>query len=181
MLKKLQYIRMKKTINIATGEVKMGTAGDLLVSNGIGSCIVIIGINLKKEIGAVAHFMLPGKAPENEKQSKTKYAEDAMLKLLQELQIKENDARQYSVCLVGAGNVLQKQDDTICESNIQSIYALLDNLKTGISATSLGGNCRRSVSFDVETGEVFITTDDSKLTLLHCFKQKNHSNNEPNS
>lgn len=172
---------MKKTINISTGEVKMGTAGHLLVSNGIGSCVVIVGINLKKEIGAVAHFMLPGKAPENEKQSKTKYAEDAMHKLMQEMQVNENDAPQHSVCLIGAGNVLQKEDDTICESNIRSIYALLDNLKIGISATSLGGYCRRSVSFDVETGEVFITTGDSKLTLLHCFKQKIHANNELNS
>lgn len=160
---------MKETINISTGEVKMGTNDNLLFSSGIGSCIVIVGINSEKKIGALAHFMLPGKAPDNEKQSKTKYAEDAIHRLLQELQIKENNISNFSVCLVGAGNVLQKEDDTICESNIQSIYTLLDDLKIGISATSLGGICRRSVTFDVEKGEVMITTDDSKLTLLHRF------------
>jgi len=150
----------------------MGGADSILISNGIGSCIVIAGINLKKEIGAVAHFMLPGKAPNTEEQNKTKYAEDAMHKLLQVLQMNDNNTSQLSVCLVGAGNVLQKEDDTICESNIRSISALLNDLKIRVSATSLGGNCRRSVIFDIEKGEVFITIGDSKLILLHHFKQK---------
>jgi len=160
---------MKKTIHISTGEVKMGTAGDLLISNGIGSCIVIVGINLEKEIGAVAHFMLPGKAPDTEAQNKTKYAEDSVDMLLKLLQSDMDNLSPIRTCLIGAGNVLKKQDDTICESNIRSISALLNDLKIGISASSLGGNYRRSVHFDIEKAEVFITIDNSKLTLLHRF------------
>jgi len=158
---------MKKTIHISTGEVKMGTAGDLLVSNGIGSCIVIVGINLIKGIGAVAHFMLPGKAPVTGEQNKTKYAKDAVDALLNILQADIDGFSPIRICLVGAGNVLKKQDDTICESNINSIVSIFRDLAIKIDVCTLGGTNRRSVQFDVENREVYISEGDSELKLFN--------------
>ncbi|MBS4001370.1 MAG: chemotaxis protein CheD [Desulfobulbaceae bacterium] len=157
---------MKENINISTGEVKKGTIGDLLVSNGIGSCIVIAAMNLKKQIGAVAHFMLPGKAPDSEVYNKTKYAKDAVDKLLNLLQADMNDLTTIRTCLVGAGNVLIKHDDTICENNINSILSIFSDLAIKIDVCALGGINRRSLQFDIATREVYITEGDSELKLL---------------
>jgi chemotaxis protein CheD len=157
---------MKKVKDISTGEVKRGNVENILISHGIGSCIVVAAINLKKHIGALAHVMLPGKAPEKEHQNKTKYAVDAIEKLLQLLEINIDDTSQLRVCLVGAGNVLKDADETICTSNIHSLTTLLNDLGIKISATSLGGHLRRTVRFDIETGEVHFTEGDSELILL---------------
>ena len=157
---------MKEIINISTGEVGKGNIDNILISNGIGSCIVIAAFNIKKRIGAMAHVMLPGKAPITENQNKTKYAEDAIEKLLQFMAINMDEFSNIEVCLIGAGNVLKKTDDTICKNNVLSIIALLKKLKIKVSATSLGGYLRRTVRFNIETGEIFYTEGDSKLTLL---------------
>lgn len=158
---------MKEVINISTGEVKVGSINNILVSNGIGSCIVVAAINLKKNIGGIAHIMLPGKAPLNESQNNLKYTENAIDKLLQILKIQHDDTSAMSVCLIGGGNVLKKPDDKICESNILSISNLLKELRIKISATALGGCMRRSVHFNIETREVHFTEGDSELTLLN--------------
>lgn len=157
---------MKKTINISTGEVKMGESDSILVSNGIGSCIVIAGINIKKNIGAMAHFMLPGRAPENEIMCKTKYAQDALDKLLNLLQIETDDTSDIRTCLVGAGNVLKKKNDTVCKNNIDSILDILHRHHIKIDAKSLGGIYRRTMHFDIQKREVYMTEGESKLELL---------------
>lgn len=161
---------MKEIVDVSTGKVKIGNCNNILVSNGIGSCVVVAAINFKKQISGMAHIMLPGKAPLNENKSKTKYTEDAIEVLISLLEIEKNDTSQINVCLVGAGNVLNKQDDTICKSNIDSLLNLLKELKIEISAQTLGGNLRRSVRFDIETGEVFFTEGDSELILLKRWK-----------
>ena len=161
---------MKEIIDISTGEVKWGNKANILVSYGIGSCIVVAAIHLEKRIGGMAHIMFPGKAPLKENQNKTRYTEDAIEKLLRLLQVKNNDTSQLRVCLVGAGNVLKKSDDTICKNNINSLLTLLKELKIEISATSLGGNLRRTVRFNIESGEVYYTKGDSNLTLLFHWK-----------
>ena len=161
---------MKEIIDVSTGEVKRGNSNDIMVSNGIGSCIVVAAIHLEKCIGGMAHIMLPGKATIKANQNKTKYAEDAIEELLHILEIENNDTSQMKVCLIGAGNVLNHPDDRICTSNIESLLPLLKELKIEISALSLGGNMRRSVRFDVESGVVHFTEGDSEFILLNRWK-----------
>lgn len=161
---------MKEIIDVSTGEVKIGNSNNIIVSYGIGSCIAVAAIHLEKRIGGIAHIMLPGKAPLNEKISKTKYTEDAIDVLMRLLEIEKTDTSQIKVCLIGAGNVLNYQDDTICKSNTDSLLNLLNELKIEISAQSLGGNLRRSVRFDIETGKVFFAEGDSELILLKHWK-----------
>ena len=165
---------MKEIINISTGEVRRGRVGTVLVSNGIGSCIVAVAIHPEKHVGGMAHIMLPGRAPLKEKQNKTKYAEDALEKLLELLEIKSEETSLLGVCLIGAGNVLRKSDDTICDANRQFLISLLDKLGIEISASALGGHLRRTVRFDIETGEVYVTEGDSEPRLLNRWYLKQH-------
>jgi chemotaxis receptor (MCP) glutamine deamidase CheD len=58
--------------------------------------------------------MLPGRAPRRSENG-AKYAVCGIEKLLIHMIESGSDAANIDVCLVGAGNVLQKQDDTICE------------------------------------------------------------------
>ena len=157
---------MKETFDVNTGEVKVAGEQALLRSTAIGSCIVVAAYDAKSRVGALAHIMLPGKAPAEEVQ-RTKYAEDAIGRMIAEMTRSGSNSGDIEACLVGAGNVLKEKDDTICGENIQSITALLEKKRIAIRAVALGGITRKGVLLDVETGSVFYSEGDRKERLLY--------------
>ena len=114
----------------------------------------------------MAHIMLPGEAPSKELMHKTKYAVDAIDEMLQLLKKRGSDESNLRFCLVGGGNVLEKEDDTICESNIRSVTNILNEKQLKVSKKELGGILRRSVRFDIEKAEVYFTVGDSDEKIL---------------
>ena len=64
------------------------------------------------------------------------------------------------VSLVGGGNVLRREHDTICRDNIASARELLRKKRLKIGAQAIGGTSRRSISLDVERGIISYTEDD---------------------
>lgn len=159
-------------INVATGEVKVGSSNDMLISNAIGSCIAVVAYNHEKRIGALAHIMLPDKAPPKEKDQKTKYAVNAIDELIRLLEIDESKILHLSSCIVGAGNVLNKKDDTICACNIQSVTSILLKKQIKIVSKVVGGNLRKSVRFDLNKLEVYFTEGDSDENLLWSWNEQ---------
>ncbi len=156
---------MKKTIHVVTGQVRIATAGEILKSSPIGSCIVVAAYDSKKRTGAMAHIMLPGRAPKWFLE-KTKYAADGIEEMLNQMLDAGTNADDIGVCLVGAGNVMQIEDDTICKSNIESITQILKEKNIPIKAQVLGGTERKSVFMDVENGIISYTEGDEKEKVL---------------
>jgi len=157
---------MKRIIDVNTGEVEAGGRGTILRSNAIASCVVVAAYDPAKKVGALAHVMVPGAAPGGKGFQRTRYAADAieeMMSRMTELGVNKED---IEVCLVGGGNVLKKEDDTICRANIASVVDILDKKRVKIRAKTLGGTERRTVSLDVDEGSVHYTVGDGKRKLL---------------
>ena len=152
-------------IDVNTGEVKVSREKVRLRSIAIGSCIVISAYDSRNKTGALAHIMLPGSAPEKSSE-KTKYAADGINEMLNRMIWAGSKKSDIEVCLVGGGNVLKKQDDTICQDNIASTTQLLEQKHIPIRATVLGGTRRKSVMLDVQSGDTFYTEGDGKEELL---------------
>ena len=154
-----------QVIEVGTGEVEVARRGAALSSAAIGSCIAVAALDSKKRIGAIAHVMLPGRSPEN-CVKKTRYADDAIEEMIDQMLKAGTNAIDIEVCLVGAGNVLQKKDDTICESNIESVMQILKGRKIPIRASVLGGTERKSVFTDIGNGRISYTEGDGAERLL---------------
>ena len=158
---------MKKIIDVQIGQVKAGRGKVMLQSKAIGSCIAIIAYDPTRNIGSLAHVMLPGRAPAGNKPSeKTRYtadAIDAMVSKLSQLGSKKGD---LEVTLVGGGNVLNRADDTICKDNIESTMQFLSEKGLKVRARALGGTDRKGVSLDVECGIVSYTEGGGPETQL---------------
>ena len=131
----------------------------------IGSCIVVTAYDYTNRIGGLAHIMLPGVAPLGSF-PKTNYAADAVDSLVKQMCEKGSNKNDIEVCLVGAGNVLKRSDDTICEENIRSTTRILKEQQIPIRTTVLGGTRRKGVFMDVERGDVFYTEGDGKRQVL---------------
>jgi len=145
---------MKEIVDISTGEIEVGAKGIILRSVAIGSCVVAAAYDSKNNIGAMAHIMLPGRAPEKAQQ-KTRYAADAIDALVSQMGQLGSKKDDIEVVLVGGGNVLGRENNTICEDNIESILELLKKKHLKIKAQAVGGTNRRSVSLDIEQGIVY--------------------------
>ena len=156
---------MEDIIEVNTGEVRTARNKTTLRAMAIGSCIVITGYDRNNKAGTMAHIMLPGSAPAKESQ-KSKYAADAVDELIKQMVRAGTKKADIEVCLIGGGNVLQKDDDTICERNIESVTELLKEKGIPIKASALGGMERRTVRLDVETGTVTYSEGDSPEKLL---------------
>lgn len=152
-----------ETINVDTGEVKIGFSPYKIISNALGSCVAVIAYDTDLKIGAIAHVMLPGEAPKKEA-LKNKYAVNAINYLFQLL----NKANCYNplIFLVGGGNVLKRKDSDICEQIISSVKECLLRKNIPVTAESLGGFERRTVALDTLNGIVYYSIGDGKREIL---------------
>ena len=155
----------QKIIDVNTGEVKVAVEKGILRSVGIGSCVVVAAYNLRRKIGGMAHIMLPGNAPQQSLE-KTKYAFDGIEQLLNQMFEVGANMDETEVCLVGAGNVLQKEDDTICDANIESVASILKEKNISVMVSALGGTKRKSVFLNVEDGSISYAEGDKKEKIL---------------
>lgn len=141
----------------------------MLKADGIGSCGVIAAYDFKNRIGALAHIMLPGHSPGENSCPDTKYAADAideMIRRMTRLGAVKNCIGTY---LVGGGNVRQEETDTICEAVITSINELLKKKGLQILSQNVGGITRRSISLNVESGEVLYSEGGEKEEEISAY------------
>ena len=160
---------MKKISNVLTGEVKTAKDNTIFQSKAIGSCVVIAGYDTKEMVGAMAHVMLPGVSPEKNSGPRTRYAANAIEEMIGMMIRLGTDRENIEVCLVGGANVLKREDDTICQANIDSVIEILHKEGIKIKAKYLGGFERMSVSLDTEKSKVFHSVGDGTDDLLLCF------------
>jgi chemotaxis protein CheD len=158
---------MSNIVDVNTGEVKLGNKNDILTCRALGSCIAVVIIDPLHNAGGVAHVMLPNSAPDNTSLLPTKYAQNAIHSLVEQIMAQTNSKNLIS-CIAGGGNVLKREDDTICTSNIYSVSNYLTDFNIPIINRSIGGFKRRSLTFNLKERMVRYTIGNSKQkTLLH--------------
>jgi len=162
---------MNHVIDVSTGEVKVGRSEAVLASNGIGSCIAIVALDMEHRVGGIAHVMLAGKAPAKEK-IKTKYAADAINCLLRKMRANGAARAGLKVFIAGGGNVLKLKDDTVCAANIKSAGELLRKKGILIVKRSVGGTQRRTVRLDIGGSSVHYSLGNGPEELLWSAEQK---------
>ena len=163
----------KEIIYVLTGEVKVGTVDEILKSSAIGSCVVVSAYNSKLQIGGLAHIMLPGKAHEKTNYPNTRYAIDAIDDLISKMNLTGSERKNIEICVVGGANVLKRENDSIAHSNINSVVEILKGKNFKITAESVGGTDRRSITLNNETGCVKYTIGDGTEMVLWNNQKKN--------
>lgn len=156
---------MYETMDVNTGDVAVNGRASILRAVAIGSCVVVAAYDPKTSVAGMAHIMLPDQAPAKANKS-TKYAFDSIEKLFILMAGLGAQVEDVEVCLVGAGNVLRKEDDTICGNNIISVMSILSERGVPIRASILGGFLRKSIFMETHTGCVSYTEGEGPKTFL---------------
>ena len=155
---------MKEIIYVHTGEAQVCGSHAVLRSTPLGSCVAVTAWSLRGRLGAMAHIMLPGRAPKTASRP-TKYAHNAMEVLVEQM-TPHASLNETGVCVIGAANVLNKNDDTICDSNIASINEFLSQRRIPVHAAALGGYRRRTACLYIHEGRVTFTQAEAREKTL---------------
>jgi len=154
---------------VASGCVATGSRTGVIRSTPLGSCVAVVAYDKTSKTGGMAHIMLPGTSPTEDKAEENKYAENAIENLLDELESLGSNKANIEICLIGGANVLRKENDTIADDLIFCIFEILERKKLSIKRTSLGGYERRTAKLTLDTERVTFTLGDNNEAELFNF------------
>jgi len=152
----------KRVIDVQTGQVRGSQGKVVLRAVALGSCLAIVLYDPVRKNGAMAHVMLPGKAPAKAGPlERTKYAADAIDALVEIMKQMGSGKNDFCVAVIGGANVLKRKNDTIARDNVESNFRILEEKKLNIVARHIGGYERRNASIDLEKGIISYAEGDS--------------------
>ena len=149
------------SIHVDVGTVAAGTAHAVLRTSGLGSCVGIILHDATSRIGALAHVLLPNVHLSATIMSPGKYASTAVPAMIERMRSLGSRGPLTARLVGGAsmfGPLLPPRSLSIGARNIAAAHAACAAADVVITAEDTGGTHGRSVSFDVATGALRVTS-----------------------
>jgi chemotaxis protein CheD len=155
----------KNVIMLGSGEYFVSKDGEILHTV-LGSCIAVCIYDIKKKIGGMNHYMLPGMLHPDEILTSEvgRYGMYAMELLIGEF-IKYGTRREnLTAKIFGGGNVLKfrKSDGDITGSNIRFAKKFLELEGIPVQSEDSGGYSGRKILFFTDTAKVLLKRFDAE-------------------
>ena len=160
---------MITTVEIKIAELFVGNSSHVIITNGVGSCIIIVLHDRLSHIGGMAHAILPDShgviavtlSKDDIGRRFVKYANSAVDMLIEEIEAAGGVKEHLVAKLVGGAHMfslLEGDKFGIGWENIESARERLNFHGITIETEVVGGTAGRNVRFDCATGIVEITT-----------------------
>jgi chemotaxis protein CheD len=149
------------TVGIA--QLKTAEAEDVLVTLGLGSCVVVAIYDSELKRGSLAHIMLPHEAfgRRREGENMLKYADVAIPASVHLLEERGCSRSGMTAKIAGGACMFDLSKDgqaDIGQRNIQAAEEVLASLDIPLVAVDTGGTRGRSVEFRMDSGELRVRT-----------------------
>jgi len=147
---------------VKVADAKVGMAGDVLVTYGLGSCVAIMLYDAKVLVGGLAHILLPTPSLAKPGASPQKFPETAIPHVLEEMAALGANPRRLTARVVGGAAMFSNMVPTgsiqMGERNLVACRKTLNAHNIPVVGEAVGGNAGRSVHFHVDTGVVSISS-----------------------
>ncbi len=160
-----------QAVNVGVAEYYVTHNPHVLASFGLGSCVAVALYDGKKNIGGLAHIMLPDSSSVSKKVNPGKYADTAIKAMVGEMERLGSRRRDIKAKIAGGacmftvpGAVNPRNVPGPClgmqigERNIEAVRRVLEELKISLQAEDVGGNHGRTMRFDIADGKVIISS-----------------------
>lgn len=132
----------------------------ILSSVGLGSCVALIMHDPTSQVGALAHILLPSETMSRDRSKPAKFASTAPAFLLDEMR-RFGSTGVPVARIVGGSSMfgsLLSNGVNMGERNVMAVRQALEKAGIALASEDVGGDYGRSISFDVATGRVKVTS-----------------------
>ena len=151
---------MIMTVNIGMAELKALNHPGILVTLGLGSCVGVALYDWKTKVIGLAHIMLPSSANAKKIDNEAKFADTAIIKLLNDMYILGARKENIVAKLAGGAQMFTLNNNSdiirIGERNVQAAKEKLAELGIDVVAEDTGGNFGRTIEFFSSDGSLKI-------------------------
>jgi chemotaxis protein CheD len=150
-------------IMVGMSELHVAKGAAVFTCLGLGSCIGLCALDPETAIGGMVHIMLPAAFPDKPVDKPGKFADTGLPALLELLAKKGADPSRLLVAYAGGAQVFKFGANTqdrldVGGRNATAVADLVNRLELKVVAKEVGGSQGRTVTFNVERGEVFVRT-----------------------
>ena len=146
-------------IVVGMADLKVAKHPDILTTLGLGSCVGITLFDKGKQIGGLAHVMLPTYKG-YEGQNIAKFADSAIIELINQLGRIGAARAQLVAKIAGGAHMFGKTQNNdmlkIGERNAAASLAILKQLGIPVHANDTGGTHGRTIELYMDTGALKI-------------------------
>jgi chemotaxis protein CheD len=153
---------------VMVGDMKIGVAGDMVVTHALGSCLGLVVFDPAVKVGGLLHAMLPlsNINPEKARANPAMFVDTGVPLLFNALYEKGAVKSRMVVKAAGCGNPMGKNEVfKIGERNYTVLKKLLWKNNILLEAEDVGGMVSRTIHFDVSSGQVVLSSGGVKQPL----------------
>jgi chemotaxis protein CheD len=156
--------RTKQIVKVGIADMNIVSSPDLIRTSGLGSCVGVVIYDLSKELGGLAHVMLPDSSLKNGTTTfnKAKYADTAVSELLLRLLNRGANKSGLKAKIAGGAQMFQFSGKSeimrIGPRNVEAVKKQLMALKIALVGEDTGGNSGRTIEFNPKSGILTIKT-----------------------
>jgi chemotaxis protein CheD len=147
---------------VRVADLRVGVADDVLITQGLGSCVAILLYDAEARIGGLAHVLLPSPALSRADANPAKFPQSAVPRLLELMIADGAQPRRISARLAGGASMFAAlaPPGTIQmgERNLVAARQVLRTLGVPLVGEAVGGDFGRTVRLSVNDGRVEVIT-----------------------
>ncbi len=153
---------MSNIIQVGMADLKLAKPPDKLITAGLGSCIGICLLDKSTKIGSLTHIMLPSSLQAKNTDNKAKFADTAIVAVLEEMQKSGANISGLVAKIAGGAQMFKFSGENdilkIGERNAIAVEQNLEKHKIRLLVKDVGGNYGRTITFDPQTGDLHVRT-----------------------
>jgi chemotaxis protein CheD len=147
---------------VRVADLRVGVADDVLITQGLGSCVAILLHDAEARIGGLAHVLLPSPALSRSNGNPAKFPQSAVPRLLELMQADGARMSRISARLVGGASMFAALAPpgtiNMGERNLVAARQVLRTHGVPLVAEAVGGDYGRTVRLNVGDGRVEVIT-----------------------
>jgi len=149
-------------IKVGMADLAVCRTPQSLITIGLGSCVGICLYDPIVKVGGLAHIMLPDSTQARSIQNKAKYADTAIVVLIDKMLAKGVIKNRLVAKIAGGAQMFNFPGASsimrIGERNVEAVKKKLQVLNISILAEDTGGNFGRTINFNPDNGKLFVKT-----------------------
>jgi chemotaxis protein CheD len=153
---------MSRELLVRVAELRTGTADDILVTVGLGSCVAILLHDAESKVGGLAHVLLPSPALSRVDGNPAKFPQSAVPQLLQLMAAAGARPERITARLAGGASMFAALAPPgtvqMGERNVVAARQALSSNGIPLVGEAVGGDFGRTVRLRVGDGRVEIST-----------------------